>query len=534
MAAPTTPLIPARRLRLPGLLEAVPGVETYWVRPGGVTAVRVHGGDEITVVDRQGRQRAEVTALGPTGDGAERSSTRSGGAVARDLLGLTADAPATVLRALGASASPHAVEDPVLATLLAHGLDPTELRAALLFGEWSPAGSRETLRAVGPGIVLVAAPGRPMAVDETTATRRPTWCSRCGAPSRGCPRSRRCRPRSRSRCSSLRRCRHRLSYEVQAGQYIQILDVEGRQCSDFLAFHARRLAEGLELGLDATATRTMGQAYPQPGLHGKFYDQQGRLVEIVRDTVGRHDTFGLACTTKYYEDLGYSGTSTAPTTSTPSCARSASARAVGWPALNLFYNTAFDAKNQLISDEPWSRAGDYVLMRAGTDLVCASSACPDDIDPANGWVPDRRTRARLRLDEEVLRGDGPPGDPGRRPRAHKKTGFATRTDALTRQFTDYRGYWLPTSFRRLRRQQRVLGVPRARGRDGPVRVAQVRDLGPDAEALLQQTLTRDIRRLSIGQVVYSAMCTDTGGMIDDCTVFRLGETNFRFVGGDRL
>ena len=22
-----------------------------------------------------------------------------------------------------------------------------------------------------------------------------------------------------------------------------------------------------------------------------------------------------------------------------------------------------------------------------TDLVCASSACPDDIDPANGWNP---------------------------------------------------------------------------------------------------------------------------------------------------
>ena len=36
-------------------------------------------------------------------------------------------------------------------------------------------------------------------------------------------------------------------------------------------------------------------------------------------------------------------------------------------------------------DEPWSRPGDYVLLRAMTDLVCASSACPDDIDPANGW-----------------------------------------------------------------------------------------------------------------------------------------------------
>src|SRR3712207_7522707 len=28
---------------------------------------------------------------------------------------------------------------------------------------------------------------------------------------------------------------------------------------------------------------------------------------------------------------------------------------------------------------------DYILLRALNDLVCASSACPDDIDPSNGW-----------------------------------------------------------------------------------------------------------------------------------------------------
>jgi aminomethyltransferase len=49
---------------------------------------------------------------------------------------------------------------------------------------------------------------------------------------------------------------------------------------------------------------------------------------------------------------------------------------------------------------------------------------------------------------------------------------------------------------------------------------------------MQRTLTRDIRKLAVGQVVYTAMCNETGGMIDDATVFRLGENNFRFVGGD--
>src|SRR6185295_15067469 len=96
-----------------------------------------------------------------------------------------------------------------------------------------------------------------------------------------------------------------LAYEVREGEYIQIIDVKGRQCSDFLAFNRGKLDKGLERGLDGVTTRTlMGNAYPSPGLQGKFYDvDMDPLVEVVRDTVGRHDTFALACTRKYYEDI---------------------------------------------------------------------------------------------------------------------------------------------------------------------------------------------------------------------------------------
>ena len=54
----------------------------------------------------------------------------------------------------------------------------------------------------------------------------------------------------------------------------------------------------------------------------------------------------------------------------------------------------------------------------------------------------------------------------------------------------------------------------------PLRKLEV--LGPDAETLIQRTITRDARKLSVGQVVYTAICNETGGMIDDATVFRLG------------
>ena len=109
------------------------------------------------------------------------------------------------------------------------------------------------------------------------------------------------------------------------------------------------------------------------------------LVEVVRDTVGRHDTFGLACTAKYYEDKGYPGHVNCTENFNGEVTPFGIAPRKGWEALNFFYNTGFDANNVFVMDEPWSRPGDYVLLRAMTDLVCASSACPDDIDPANGW-----------------------------------------------------------------------------------------------------------------------------------------------------
>ncbi|HEX6011433.1 MAG TPA: DUF1989 domain-containing protein, partial [Geminicoccaceae bacterium] len=177
-------------------------------------------------------------------------------------------------------------------------------------------------------------------------------------------------------------------YLVRAGEYIQIVDVQGRQCSDFVAYQRAPLDQGLVRGIDNVTTRTLtGGAYPKPGLFSKFFDQEmNPLVEVVQDTVGRHDSFNLACTARYYEDQGYFGH--------PNCSDNFTAKLEGfglppqkgWPAVNLFFNTAVDAQSVIHFDEPWSRPGDYVLLRALTDLVCASSACPCDIDPANGWV----------------------------------------------------------------------------------------------------------------------------------------------------
>ena len=510
--------LPSPRLLLPGLVPREPGLETYWVRPGGVTALPLAAGDRIDVVDRQGRQPAELTVLG-----------------GEHALGVEQDAPATTVRALARGNADGDGAGAVLAVLAEHGVDPTAATATRLFGEWSPAGARESFAAVDAAVVLVAAPAAPMPVDAESANppsdlllevrraaQRPVAEPRLPEPL--------AEPVLDLRVDAATAC----SYEVREGQYIQVIDVEGRQCSDFLAFGARRLQDGVERGIDSTTTRyLMGNAYPQPGLFGKFYDQDAQpLVEIVRDTVGRHDTFGLACNPKYYEDMGYPGHVNCTDNFNAQLARYGVAARKGWPALNLFYNTMFDDDNLLVFDEPWSRPGDYVLMRATTDLVCASSACPDDIDPSNAWVPtdvhvrvyDARRKFSMAIAHRVT--------PESEATLSRETAFHERTSALTRQFVEYRGYWLPSSFDGHGAQEEYWACrERAAVMDlSPLRKFEV--LGPDAEALLQATVTRNIRKLSHGQVVYSAMCNETGGMIDDCTVFRLGDTNFRFVGGD--
>src|SRR6476620_3494825 len=156
------------------------------------------------------------------------------------------------------------------------------------------------------------------------------------------------------------------------------------------------------------------------------------LVEVVRDTVGRHDTFALACNAKYYEDMGYPGHVNCTDNFNGELARYGIAHRRGWRALKFFYNTSFSAANQLLFDEPLSRPGDSVLLRAMSDLVCASSACPDDIDPANAWNP---TDVHVRVyapEHRFSVAIAHRVTPEARPVLTQKTGFHPRVEALTK------------------------------------------------------------------------------------------------------
>ena len=517
---PTYPARPAPRPSMilrPGEPTLGPNVERYRIAGGGSLVVQAGPGDLLVLTDIEGGQPGQISFCDESG----RCDLSA--------IGGRADSRGEELKLL--LAAPAAVR--TLAALRRRNIDIARLETLRLFGTDSTAGSRAEFKVARAGLLIAAAPGADMQpCNQDTATDLELRVVRA----RGTAARADVLPEPLAdTLQDLRvRAATATAYRVKAGEFIQVIDVAGRQCSDFQAFALRNVELGLDLGLDATVTRSLvGRSYPAPGLLSKAFDRSfAALVEIVQDTVGRHDFFGTACSARYYDDQGYPGHVNCSDNFNAALAPFGIAPRKGWEAINYFYNTGIDQQNQIILDEPWSRPGDYVLMRALTDLVCVSSACPDDIDAANGWDPTdihvRTYSSQQVFSTAVAYRMNPESEAA----LTRETAFHPRFAALTRHYTEYRGYWLPARFTG----------------DGPVeeywacreRVA-LADLsplrkfevtGPDAEALLQYCLTRDLRRLAVGQVVYTAMCYENGGMLDDGTVFRLGLNNFRWIGGD--
>jgi aminomethyltransferase len=504
----------------PGLRTLPQGTERYKIPGGGSVTVTLTAGDRITVTDLEGLQPCELAVFGE--DGRCDAS----------ILGVRSSIEARGLKALLKSQSEAA--DHLQLALKRRNIQIDSAQAARMFDADSRAGERASFTANRLALLIVCAPGGKMDIErQDTATDIELLIERAD-------------PLSHKNASALPEpladplqdfriaAATAQAYVVKAGEYIQVIDVAGRQCTDFQCFSLRKLDRKIENALDATVTRTLtGRSYPTPGLPSKAFGRDFEpLVEIVQDTVGRHDAFATACNSRYYDDMGYPGHVNCTENFNQALAPYGIAERKGWEALNYFYNTNIDAQNQLYLDEPWSRPGDYVLMKALTDLVCVSSSCPDDIDAANGWDPTdihiRTYSDKQKFSKAVAYRSTPDADP----QMTRETAFHPRFSALTRNITEYRGYWLPSRFNNANAideywacRERVVVMDLS-----PLRKFEV--TGPDAEALLQYCLTRDMRKLSPGQIVYTAMCYEHGGMIDDGTVFRLAQNNFRWIGGD--
>ncbi|WP_171097273.1 DUF1989 domain-containing protein [Ruegeria sp. HKCCD7255] len=324
------------------------------------------------------------------------------------------------------------------------------------------------------------------------------------------------------------------AYELKAGEFVQIIDVEGQQCSDFMALRAMGLDQGQEWMIDSTATRSMvRRSYPIPGLLDKFFDREMRpLLNVVQDTCGRHDTFGLACTARGYEERGFPGHLNCSDNMSNALAPYGVARRAAWPAINFFWSTWIDPKtHHILTEESHSRAGDYVALRALEDLVCVSTACPDDIDPINGWNP---TDVHVRIYR--------PETPIRRAVAYREkedapmsisqeSAFHDRLSPLTQHFAPARDLWAPVSYPAYGTLGEYWACRQAVTIQDMSGLRKFDVVGPDAEALMQLATTRNVAKLPVWRGSYTLMCDESGSVIDDGTLFRLAPEIFRWCCG---
>lgn len=325
-----------------------------------------------------------------------------------------------------------------------------------------------------------------------------------------------------------------MAYELMPGESVQIIDVEGQQCSDFVAFSARALDRSEEVMIDGTVTRSMvRRAYPGPGLFDKFFDRNMQpMLRVLQDTCGRHDTFGLACNARGYADRGFPGHLNCSDNISDAVEPFGVARRAAWPAINFFWNTWIDHhSHQMETEESWSRPGDFVTLTALEPLVCVTTACPDDIDPINGWNPTdvhvRIYEADTKLPRAIAyreKEDAPVS-------LSQHSPFHPATSRLTRDFAPRRNLWLPESYSGKGAVAEYWTCRNAATLQDMSSLRKYDVVGPDAEQLLQLATTRDVSRLPVWRGSYTLLCDEQGSVIDDGTLFRMAPHLFRWCCG---
>lgn len=115
------------------------------------------------------------------------------------------------------------------------------------------------------------------------------------------------------------------------------------------------------------------------------------------------------------------------------------------------------------------------------------------------------------------------------------TPFHTRTAPLceSHSWRDWSGYLSPAMYE-LSFEREYWAIRNAAGVIDISPLFKYDITGPDAEAMLNRVVTRDLRRCRVGQVVYTPWCDETGDMRHDGNIIRLGPNHFRVTTADPM
>lgn len=109
----------------------------------------------------------------------------------------------------------------------------------------------------------------------------------------------------------------------------------------------------------------------------------------------------------------------------------------------------------------------------------------------------------------------------------KKTPLYENHLILNAKMTDFAGWQLPVEYSGIIDEHRH--VRNAAGLFDVSHMGEIIVRGRDSGAFLQELLTNDLSRASTGKVIYSPMCYENGGVVDDLMVYKFSDDCYMLV-----
>lgn len=174
--------------------------------------------------------------------------------------------------------------------------------------------------------------------------------------------------------------------DVNEGQFLHIVNVDGKQVCDFFAFNRANIRESLSPGHQRSVTRRM---FLKPG--DILYSVLRRpLFELIEDPISCNDFSLPACDAERYRmDFSLEGHRSCRA-NLEEVTRDLSIPYEYLPdPFNFFQPTPVQADGTYGTGTSPAKPGDRIILRALMDVIAVGSSCPQDQIPLNNFNPSR-------------------------------------------------------------------------------------------------------------------------------------------------
>ena len=171
---------------------------------------------------------------------------------------------------------------------------------------------------------------------------------------------------------------------VKKGQRLKIIDLEGQQAVDFLCYNNNDRSDRYS----ATNTvKVQGNVYV--GLGSILYSDNGTpLLEVVEDTIGRHDTvYGCCSNPNNMLRYGVETTESCYTNFEAELAKLGMGKDAIVPNVNWFMSVPVLEDGSAGVDNVVLQPNSYATLLAKADTLAVLSNCPQMHNPCNGYNP---------------------------------------------------------------------------------------------------------------------------------------------------